>query len=215
MLKKLAALACAVSSVIATPAFAGAVPQTNYYRNPVRAVKINYALPVLCDSNMSAAANTVNAIGSKFQLTGTTQNYTSTYYESSQDPDFLNIQDAYGMSAIMRTATWGYASSGGAPAESLDATISVNADRLYYDSGDTVKSTDLVCGTTITSSNIGQRIDFQSAMLHEFGHVMGMDHRTDGSTGPCVMATYLSAGQIKRAFCSDEKGLMLGFYGYR
>jgi hypothetical protein len=178
-------------------------------------VKINYALPVACDSNMSAAANTVNAIGSKFQLTGTTQNYTSTYYESSQDPDFLNIQDGYGMSAIMRTATWAYASSGGAPAESIDATISVNGDRLYYDSGDTVKSTDLVCGTTITSSNIGQRIDFQSAMVHEFGHVMGMDHRTDGSSGPCVMATYLAAGQIKRAFCADEKGLMLGFYGYR
>ncbi|HEX8125968.1 MAG TPA: hypothetical protein VF548_10340 [Allosphingosinicella sp.] len=214
MLKKLAALACAVSSVIATPAFAGAVPQTNYYRNPVRAVKINLALPVLCDSNMKAAADTVNAIGSKFQLTGTTQNYTSTYYGSDEDPDFLNIQDGAGMSAIMRTAT-AYYDTAGIPDESIDATIAVNADRLYYDSGDTVKSTDLVCGTTVTSSNIGQRIDFQSAMLHEFGHVMGMDHRTDGSTGPCVMATYLSAGQIKRAFCSDEKGLMLGFYGYR
>jgi predicted Zn-dependent protease len=52
-------------------------------------------------------------------------------------------------------------------------------------------------------------------MLHEFGHVMGMDHRTDGSTGPCVMTTYLNAGQIKRSFCADEKGLMLGFYGTR
>ncbi len=215
MIKKLAALACAASFVTATPAFAGAVPQTGYYRNPVRAVKINLALPVLCDSNMSAAANTVNAIGSKFQLTGTTQNYTSTYYSAQQDPDFLNIQDASGMSAIMQTVTWSYASSPGIPAESIDATISINTDRLYYDTGDTVKSTDLVCGTTVTSSNIGQRIDFQSAMLHEFGHVMGMDHRTDGSTGPCVMATYLSAGQIKRAFCADEKGLMQGFYGFR
>jgi predicted Zn-dependent protease len=57
--------------------------------------------------------------------------------------------------------------------------------------------------------------DASSAIVHEFGHVMGMDHRTDGSTGPCVMATYLSAGQIKRAFCADEKGLMQGFYGFR
>lgn len=214
MLKKLAALACAVSSVIATPAFAGAVPQATYYRAPSRAVKINLALPVLCDTNMSAAANTVNAIGANFQLTGTTQNYTSTYYDATQDPDFLNIQDASAMTSVMRTISWTY-DTPGTPDEAIDATVHVNADRLYYDENDTVKSNDLVCGTTTTSSNIGQRVDFQSAMLHEFGHVMGMDHRTDGSTGPCVMAQYLSVGQIKRAFCSDEKGLMQGFYGFR
>src|SRR5690349_5861964 len=123
MIKKLAALACAASFLTAAPAFAGSVPQTGYYRNPVRAVKINYALPVLCDSNMKAAADTVNAIGSKFQLTGTTENYTSTYYSAQQDPDFLNIQDASGMSALMQTTTWSYASSPGIPAESIDATI--------------------------------------------------------------------------------------------
>lgn len=78
-----------------------------------------------------------------------------------------------------------------------------------------MKSTDFVCGDAVTASNIGTRIDFQSALTHEFGHVMGMDHRTDGTTGPCLMATYLNAGQIKRTFCTDEKGLMLGFYGAR
>jgi hypothetical protein len=29
------------------------------------------------------------------------------------------------------------------------------------------------------------------------------------------MAAYLNGGQIRRAFCSDENGLMLGFYGAR
>ena len=44
---------------------------------------------------------------------------------------------------------------------------------------------------------------------------MVMDHRTDGSTGSCVMAAYVNAGQIRRTFCADEKGLMVGFYGTR
>jgi len=95
------------------------------------------------------------------------------------------------------------------------ASVYVNTDRLYYDTGDTAQASDLLCGSSITSSNIGQHLDYQSAIVHEFGHVMGMDHRTDGTTGPCVMTTYLNAGQIKRSFCSDEKGLMVGFYGPR
>lgn len=214
MMKKLSLLAFATSFICVAPAFAGAVPQTTYFPVPSKAVKINSALPVLCDTNTNAAANTVNAIGANFQLTGTTQHFTSSYYDATQDPDFINIQDASAMSTIMRTIIWTY-DYPDPPDKSIDASIYVNADRLYYDSGDTVKSTDLICGTTITSSNIGQRVDYQSAMLHEFGHILGMDHRTDGLTGPCVMTTYLNGGQIKRSFCSDESNLMLGFYGPR
>ena len=154
---------------------------------------------------------TTNAAGRSFQLTGTTQNYTSTYYSATEDPDFINIQDGSSMSAIMRTIIYGY--SGPAPAQAIDATVYVNTDRIYYDTGDTAQSTDLICGSSITPSNIGQHIDWQSAMTHEMGHVKGMDHRTDGSTGPCLMTTYLNPGQIKRSLCSDERALLVGFYG--
>jgi len=111
----------------------------------------------------------------------------------------------------MRTIIYGY--SGPAPAQAIDATVYVNTDRIYYDTGDTAQSTDLICGSSITPSNIGQHIDWQSAMTHEMGHVKGMDHRTDGSTGPCLMTTYLNPGQIKRSLCSDERALLVGFYG--
>ena len=164
-----------------------------------------------CDANTKAAVDTINAAGRSFQLTGTTQNYTSTYYSATEDPDFINIQDGSSMSAIMRTIIYGY--SGSAPAQAIDATVYVNTDRIYYDTGDTAQSTDLICGSSITSSNIGQHIDWQSAMTHEMGHVKGMDHRTDGSTGPCLMTTYLNPGQIKRSLCSDERALLVGFYG--
>lgn len=212
MTKKSALLACILAIANAAPAFAGPIPQPYYFPNGSKGVKINYALPVLCDTNTKAAVDTINASGRSFQLTGTTQNYTSTYYSATEDPDFINIQDGSGISSIMRTIIYGY-SSPPTPAQAIDATVYINTDRIYYDTADTAQSTDLVCGTSITSSNIGQHIDWQSAMLHEMGHVKGMDHRTDGSTGSCVMTTYLSGGQIKRSLCSDERGLLVGFYG--
>ncbi|MDR6790556.1 hypothetical protein J2Y58_003939 [Sphingomonas sp. BE138] len=211
MIRKSALLACVLALANAAPAFAGPIPQPYYFPNGSRGVKINYALPAACDANTKAAVDTINAAGRSFQLTGTTQNYTSTYYSATEDPDFINIQDGSSMSAIMRTIIYGY--SGPAPAQAIDATVYVNTDRIYYDTGDTAQSTDLICGSSITSSNIGQHIDWQSAMTHEMGHLKVMDHRTDGSTGPCSMTTYLNPGQIKRSLCSDERALLVGFYG--
>jgi hypothetical protein len=210
-MKKSALIACLLAFAQTAPAFAGAVPQAYYFPDGSKGVKINYALPAACDANTKAAADTINAAGASFQLTGATQYYTSTYYSAQEDPDFINVQDASAMSTIMRTIIYGYAEP--APAKAIDASVYVNADRLYYDTGDAQLSNDLICGSYITSSNIGQHIDYQSAMLHEFGHVKGMDHRTDGSTGPCLMTQYLNAGQIKRSLCPDEQGLMVGFYG--
>lgn len=212
MTKKSALLACLLAFANTAPAFAGPIPQPYYFPNGSKGVKINNALPAACDANTKAAVDAINAAGRSFQLTGTSQNFTSTYYTAQDDPDFINIQDGSGLSSIMRTIIYGYASPP-TPAQAIDATVYVNADRIYYDSETTAQANDLVCGSSITSSNIGQRIDWQSAMLHEMGHVKGMDHRTDGSTGPCVMTTYLNYGQIKRSLCSDERGLLVGFYG--
>jgi hypothetical protein len=196
--------------LIAAPAFAGAVPQVGFYRTSQK-VKINQAIPVLCDANTAAGAATINGLGAKFKLTGANANFTTTYYSATQDPGFVNVQDASGLPVLMRTTI--NTIGGPLPQEYTDSTVSINADRLYYDVGDTAKSNDFVCGASITTGNIGTRIDFQSAMTHEFGHVMGMEHRSDGNTGPCVMHTNLSAGSIRRTFCADEKGLMVGFYG--
>lgn len=211
MLKSLIAGSLSFMAVLSTPLQAGAIPQNYYYRTSQN-VKINYALPVLCDTNIAAAGATVNNLGTKFQLTGARNYYTSTYYAANQDPGFVNVQDASSMSSLMMTQR-SYIVSSSTPYETTDSTVYINTDRLYYDAGDTVQSTDFVCGDNVTTSNIGTRLDFQSALVHEFGHVMGMDHRTDGTTGSCVMATYLNASQIRRAFCADEKGLMVGFYG--
>lgn len=133
MTKKSALLACVLAFANTAPTFAGPIPQPYYFPNGSRGVKINYALPAACDGNIKAAVDTINAAGRSFQLTGTTQNYTSTYYTAQDDPDFINIQYGSGLSSIMRTIIYGYASPP-TPAQAIDATVYVNADRIYYDS---------------------------------------------------------------------------------
>lgn len=214
MLRHLFGAATAVALLIADPASAQSVHQEFYWRTPSMGVKINYALPAICDTATANAAATMNGMGVKFQLTGTTTHYTSQYVSADQDAGYVNIQPASGLGVIMRTQTYHYANPT-PPREAIDALVLVNADRLYYVGDEVEQPTDLFCGHTLPAGGIGQRVDYQSAMTHEFGHVFGMGHRSDGSTGPCLMTQYLRAGEVKRSYCPDERSLMLGFYDAR
>lgn len=194
---------------------AGPIPQEMYWAVASRPIKINNSLPAACDVPTANAAATVNRLGVKFQLTGAANSFTSTYYDPGGDPDYINVQDASGMSAIMSTV-FSYYAKPTPPHQAIDATVYVDTNRIYYVATTDVQQTgDFSCRTEIPAGGIGGLIDYESAMLHEFGHVMGMGHRTDGTTGPCVMTRYLPSGQIKRSFCSDEASLMWGFYGPR
>lgn len=214
-------LALAAAVLFATSLSTGAlaqsrVGQSGYVKrildNKVQMVKIHNELPPICDGDTIRAASTVNNMGTKLVLTGTGDYYdygaVPTAYD---DPEFLNIV-AGSTSSLMTTEIW-WTDTGRSPVPYNDARVVVNSDRVYY-AGTDRRDGDFACGT-VTSANIGGRIDYESAMVHEFGHFMGMAHRTDGATGTCVMAQYLNAGQIRRSFCSDETALMRGFYGLR
>lgn len=205
-----------IITLMSSPAMAAGVGQSGYVKrivdNQVQKVKIHNELPPICDGDTIRAANTVNAMGTKFVLTGTGDNFdygaVPTAYD---DPEFLNIV-AGNTSALMVTEIW-WTNTGSSPVPYNDARVVVNANRIYY-TGTQNRDGDFACGT-LTSANLGKRFDYESAMVHEFGHFMGMAHRSDGTTGSCVMATYLNQGQIRRSFCSDEVALMTGFYGRR
>jgi hypothetical protein len=218
MMKALAYILAASCLTAATAAFAQTDTVPRPYKWPastqVQTVKINYAMPISCDQNIRRSADAINALGTKMQLIGATQNYTSTYYQPRQDYGYVNIQDASGLDyqTIMRTSiAW---SGSTYPYRIDDTIVSVNYSRLYYGYESNSQSDDLAC-YTVTASNIGTQIDFESAMIHEFGHVMGMDHRTGSYYGDCVMHTWLQPSQIRRTFCNDEKQLMISTYGSR
>ncbi len=212
---KLPIFVAALSLAIAAPTSAQNIQQQGYVvriiNDQTQYVRIHNELPPICDGDTIDAANTVNAIGSEFVLTGAGEHFKyGTIPSHTDEPEFLDVVP--GSTSVMSTEIW-WRDNGTSPVPYYGARVVVNPNRFYY-SVRTERDGDFACGN-VTSSNIGNAIDYESAMVHEFGHFMGMYHRNDGSTGPCVMARYITQGQIKRQFCSDEKGLMLGFYGSR
>ena len=205
----------AVCFGLGTAVSAQSIQQQGYVKrivdNQVQYVRIHEELPPICDDDTIRAATTVNEIGSEFVLTGAGDHFKyGTKPSYTDDPEFLDIVP--GSTSVMSTEIW-WVDNGSRPVPYYGARVVVNANRFYYSVREE-QAGDFACGT-VTSSNIRQRIDYESAMLHEFGHFMGMYHRSDGTTGPCVMSRYITQGQIKRDFCGDEEGLMLGFYGTR
>jgi hypothetical protein len=83
----------------------------------------------------------------------------------------------------------------------------------YFNPGEVEQATDFHCGTQLPSGGLGSKTDFQTAILHEFGHVLGFNHRTDGATGPCVMAASVVRGVVKRTPCADERQRLVTAYG--
>lgn len=177
----------------------------------VQYVRIHEELPPICDVNVIRAATTANGIGSEFYLTGAGDHFKyGTVPTVFDEPQFLEVVLAN--TSVMTLETWWDQSASAAPYPYFAARVMINGNRFYY-SVRSEQDGDFACGDGVSSTNIRKRIDFETAILHEFGHFAGLYHRWDGDTGPCVMAKYIRQGEIKREYCSDEKNYILGFYG--
>ena len=77
--------------------------------------------------------------------------------------------------------------------------------RIWYNSSNIVKETDLWINDAypwnVTGDLEPELLDLQSAVLHEFGHWLVLDH--DGEDA-AVMNAYLTAGASKRSLHSDD-----------
>jgi hypothetical protein len=175
-------------------------------------VRIQNNIPAGCDPSTSAAASTWNS-ASKFQISGVAQNYTSASATdtTATDPSYIDIRGSSNLSSTnpMYAISLSMTSVG-----RTDSDIFVNTNMLYYlNPGEVNNATDFYCGTTLLSGGIGSQTDYQTAILHEFGHVLGFNHRTDGATGPCVMAASVARGVVKRTPCTDERQRLVTTYG--
>lgn len=57
--------------------------------------------------------------------------------------------------------------------------------------------------------------DYESAMLHEMGHHLGLEHETNSTYSSSVMWDGLSASDVKRSPTTRDKNSVLSIYGTR
>lgn len=221
-MRTFSASAMIAAALWAVPAAAqDKIPVNDKFDVASKPVKIHSSMPISCDDNIRNAAAKFNQAGANFQFTGATNHYgTNRVNNDNTEEAYVNIQPATmspytDSTTLMKTYKY-YAWFDGFVWENyyelIDANIYVNDTYIMY-AGETAREKDLWCETATTG--IGNRSDFESVMIHEFGHAAGMEHRTDGTTGPCVMTASYSPGKIRRTFCTDEIAKLKIVYGTR
>lgn len=199
-------LLAASSALLAVPATALAQqpPMPNKWDSYSRTITIDEKLPYICDNPFIAARDTINQLDPNFQIS-------SRWAPYSQGPEStLSYQPkGYGGTVPLATTFKSYTSPTyfwESHGTLVDADIEVNADLIFWPATtDQTRAYDLHCDSSAQGALTQWSADYQSALLHELGHFSGMEHRTDTTTGPCVMHQQQARGTFRRIFCSDEK----------
>lgn len=203
----------AASALLAVPGAALAQQPPMPYKWDVssRTITIDEKMPYICDNPFIAARDTVNALDPNFRI------WSRWDVHSYGSESTLSYQPkGYGGTVKLAT-TLKTVSEPGTFWQSYgtlhDADIEVNTDLLYWPATtDQPRAYDLHCDAAAQGAMTQWSADYQSALLHELGHFIGFDHRTDTSTGPCVMHEQQARGTYRRAFCNDEKTTVQSAY---
>jgi hypothetical protein len=165
-----------------------------------------------CTFASLGASNSWNAVNAGFVILADlfytfprVQDQTQTF-----NYQYITVEDAPTLSsptALMETRV--LTTGGGGTIVNADVfVIRSRLDPAYSDDGG------FYC---LTSSNIPEeQFDFESTMLHEFGHALGFhltsEYYDDAS---CAMYYGLASGQSRRILCAAEKQEFLDAYGSR
>lgn len=128
-------------------------------------------------------------------------NLTGTY-DDAQDATRTTIQP--GATSAIMTARIG--SNGNTI---IDSDILVNETRLFYG---TTTSTQESGGQfhCLEASLPSDKIDFQTALTHELGYTLGLEHTAERA---CSLYAYVSFGEMRRTLCTSERNAVRGMYG--
>jgi hypothetical protein len=165
-----------------------------------------------CTFASLGASNSWNAVNANFAIAADLF-YT---YPRVQDQtqafnyQYITVEDAPTLTSpttLMETHV--LRATGGATIVNADVfVISSRLDPAYADDGG------FYC---LSSSSVpAEQFDFESAILHEFGHALGFQLTTEYSDDAgCAMYYGLSAGQARRTLCAAERQEFLDAYGAR
>lgn len=167
--------------------------------------EILLAMPEQGDAPTLRAAQTWTDIGSKltFSYSGLGR-VEDTSQVASSDRSGTQIQPKP-TSFYTGSTTWGgltYRTAATSTTTS-DADIVINSDKIAANS--------FYYGTGTPPDN---QIDYESVVVHEFGHVVGFEH-DDNLTPYCVMVSKLYGNWVARTPCTSERGTLRTKYGVR
>lgn len=182
----------------------------NKWDDERRTVVIDSYIPVGCDQPTIAARDHLRSIEPEMEI----------YFSWTANPD-----PAPDTTSTINRGSYGYAwqtDAGRTPktftgaglfdsyGTLIDADILMNHDLFYWPStSDVEQRYDFFCD----QGSLDQyQIDYQSAILHELGHLVGFEHRTDTTSGSCVMHEQIRRGAYARNLCNDERAVYSAAY---
>ncbi|MBX9400214.1 hypothetical protein K4L06_02755 [Lysobacter sp. BMK333-48F3] len=189
---------------------ASATPPVIFGKYGVRSVTIGFhtSIPTDCASASIFAANEWNAAGADFDLKTTTTSH-ARFEDQPLTFDYQNVtvQDgappnpnAIMTARVKRNTTTGIIEN---------ADIIVDQRRINQTGPQPVDKLNCA-GLNPTPVN---EVDFHSAVLHELGHVVGLEDVLDEPS--CALYYSLPSGVRRRALCASEKQAHIANYGKR
>lgn len=204
MLSKFSLAAAVIRfSLIATGAANAQVPAPYKLSSNTRPLWVHFDMPSGCDPYVTASVNAWNGAGSRFRYSYSQSNSLTVDYDNLANSSRTTIQPG-ATDAIMTTRI---RSSGGTL---IDSDVIASEARLFYGTTSSTRESggQFHCSVSLTVPS--DKFDFQTSMIHELGHALGLDHTYNRA---CSMYLYQAFSEVRRTLCADEKTAIRGIYG--
>lgn len=158
-----------------------------------------------CDAPTRRAAATWSNAGANFSFV---DGGLRTQKVSEFDPRDISIeagavyQDAVGQAERAPYEEW-YVDGSVSRWYVLDADITVNENMMFNEKV-------FHCGSANTEP---YKYDYESLVLHELGHVLGINDNSSDAAARCAMYYNLGNGITRRTLCADDVNAAIHFYG--
>lgn len=207
----------AISSVAAAQGLPRNASYWKYSTRTSTPVKMYQYMPTICRPALQRAVATYNAQRSRFTLTHSPSVVSTNNLEQTRDADLvvsysMNLQNAGALAEVpyTRDAQRSTSFSFGPNFFVTDTDVLFSFNRLFYGGSTADTYGDMFCPAQAGRPVPSNKLDFETAVLHELVHAAGLSH-FDG-TG-CVMRDVLNWGQASRSFCSQEATVIRNLYG--
>lgn len=170
-----------------------------------RPVYLHTAMPSGCDTEVGRAVTAWNSAGSKFTYQFDRAANLTTTRGTASSVAYPVIEDGATSSTTALMTTNRYTTG----STITEADIIVKAEYLWFNNDQSGGK--FHCSPTAAAAP-ATKYDFQTAITHELGHALGVDH---GGATSCIMYASLGLGTMRRSACSTEAAALKSAYGTR